>query len=240
MSPEQSDRSDLPTPPNQVSKASERPVSKSSPPTVRSWLVVNTLGFAIAITLLVLLGFQFSGRELFLTGLVISALVGPLQAIVLRQKIPRLRIWHWVLVSILGSYLGVFLGLVATFLLSTFGLFILVLIPFAELFVGSLLGAMVGACVGLGQVLVLARHVRGVRGGGVADVVGRSLGWLSAQLLWQLVKADTVIMVPPNSIRDLPIVLLCGAVGGLVYGGVTARALPLLIARQPAITNSQK
>ena len=240
MSPEQSDRPDLPTPPDQASKASERPESKASPPTVWFWLVVNTLGFAIAIALLVLLGFQFSGRELFLAGLVISAIVGPLQAIVLRQKILRLRIWQWVLVSILGSYLGVFLGLVATFLLSTFGLLILVLIPFAEILVGTLLGAIVGVCVGLGQVLVLARQVRGLRWWWVANVLGRSLGWLSAQLLWQLVKAETVIMVPPNSIRDLPIVLLCGAVGGLVYGGVTARALPYLTARQPAITNSQK
>ena len=44
-------------------------------------------------------------------------------------------------------------------------------------------------------------------------------------------------MFPVESLDSLPVVVLCSAVGGLVYGAVTARALPYLVPAPVAITD---
>ncbi|MEM9505882.1 MAG: hypothetical protein AAGA01_18230, partial [Cyanobacteria bacterium P01_E01_bin.43] len=91
----------------------------------------------------------------------------------------------------------------------------------------GILGAILGVSVGLGQVLVLARQVRGLRRWWWANLAGRSLGWLSAVLVGLLfIHLD--INLGDSSIA----LLICGGIGGLIYGGVTALALPSLTPRQ--------
>ena len=240
--PEQSDRHDSPAGPT---AGAPEPASRSqlSARFLRTWLGVNALGFAIAPTLLFSIGPLLDGalnfREEYFAGYVVGVVVGPLQAIALQPRVPRLKIWQWILASILGGYLGVFLGSVALVFI-IFGLDWSS--PWFELFSLAIGGAIVGLSVGVCQLVVLAHQVHGLGRWLVASVLGRSLGWLSASLLWQLLGAKPLMNNVGDGISNVAVgqILLCGVVGGLVYGGVTARALPLLTARQPAITNSQK
>lgn len=251
MSSEQSEPPDLPEPfanASDSSASSGFEYSTDNPQTtfalsfqfLRTWLVVNTLGFAIATTLLFsidpLFAEAFNSQEHYLSGYVIGAILGPLQAIALRPRLPRLKIWQWTLASILGSYLGVLLGAFAS-------AFIILGIDlssdFIEFFFLAIFGGMVGLGVGLCQILVLAKQVCGLNYWLGFSVIGRSLGWFSAHLLWKLL-GEQPLMNPSNSISDVPIfvILSCGAVGGLTYGAVMAVALPNLTLRQPSISNN--
>ena len=226
--PEQSDRPDLP--------ASSNPSSRPSGPIlfnsiIGSWLVVNTVGFAIATALMASVFWfpnvfeQPQASMSHISGFVVGIVLGPLQAIVLRRKVPKLKGWQWMLAGILGSYLGVGLGWIVILWMIYVVLAVLNL-SFHELAGGfvflAIFGAAVGACVGLVQVLVLGKRVRGRRRWWVASVIGRSLGWLSAQLVWQLWGSQ-----PPSDVQLVEF-LIYGAIGGLVYGVVTAQALPHL------------
>ncbi|MBE9099381.1 hypothetical protein [Vacuolonema iberomarrocanum] len=247
MSSEQSEPPDLPDPFANASDSSAstgfehstdnpRTTSALSFQFLRTWLVVNTLGFAIATTLLFsigpLLAEALSFREHYLSGYVVGAILGPLQAIALQPRFPRLKIWQWTLASILGSYLGVLLGsFVSTFVI--FGIYLSS--DFLEFFFLAIFGGMVGLGVGLCQILVLAKQVHGLKYWLGFSVIGRSLGWFSAHILWKLL-GEQPLMNPSNSIGDVPIfvILSCGAVGGAIYGGITATALPHLIPRLQA------
>ena len=226
--PEQSDRPDLP--------ASSNPSSRPSGPIlfnsiIGSWLVVNTVGFAIATALMASVFWFPSVFERpqasvsHVSGFVVGVILGPLQAIVLRRKVPKLKGWQWMLAGILGSYLGVGLGW-SVILWMIYVVLAVLNLSFHELAGGfvflAIFGAAVGACVGLVQVLVLGKRVRGRRRWWVASVIGRSLGWLSAQLVWQLWGSQ-----PPSDVQLVEF-LIYGAIGGLVYGVVTAQALPHL------------
>ena len=207
--------------------------SQSSPAILRLWLGGNALGFAIATVILVRMTVSTGTTPLLMgglsalyaSGIVVSSCVGVLQALILRRQIPRLRVWQWILGSILGGYLGIFLGAMVNIVvvtLSTNATSDALLLPTT-----GILGAMLGVSVGLGQVLVLARQVRGLRRWWLANVVGRSLGWLSAVLVGLLfIHFD--INLGDSSIA----LLICGGIGGLIYGGVTALALPNLTPHQ--------
>ncbi|MEL6398810.1 MAG: hypothetical protein AAFR26_06955 [Cyanobacteria bacterium J06626_4] len=242
MNSEQSDRPDLSGLSDDESNISEstvpaRPEPLSDPAVSRqlfgSWLRANTLGFAIAGTVLFLIGLLVSLSAVFAAGFFVGAIVGPLQAIVLRRQISKLKVWQWSLACILGGYLGTFFGLIAM-------LYVVGMdwpIPFIDWASIGVFGAFIGICVGWGQVLVIDRYVRGLRRWWAANVLGRSLGWLSAQFLWLLLTLQWTTLSPLNSPNSLPIVVLCGAVGGLVYGAVTARALPYLVPAPAAIVD---
>ena len=103
--PEQSDRPDLP--------ASSNPSWRPSGPIlfnsiIGSWLVVNTVGFAIATALMASVFWFPSVFERpqasvsHVSGFVVGVVLGPLQAIVLRRKVPKLKGWQWMLAGILG------------------------------------------------------------------------------------------------------------------------------------------
>ena len=104
------------------------------------------------------------------------------------------------------------------------------------LLTATLFGAMLGVGVGLGQVIVLSRQVCGRRRWWLANIVGRSLGWLSAVLVGQLLTTSQLVNpLDSNLGPSVLALLLCGCIGGLVYGGVTAWALPTLMPRsQPS------
>ena len=241
MNPKQPDRPDLPGLSDEESTSSEstvpaRPEPLSDPAVSRqllgSWLRANTLGFAIASTALFFISLLLPFRDLLAAGFFVGGIVGPLQALVLRRQILKLKVWQWSLACILGGYLGTFLGLIAM-------LYVVGIdwpIPFVDWASIGVFGAFIGICVGWGQVLVIDRYVRGLRRWWAANVIGRSLGWLSAQLLWLLL-TQRAVMFPVESLDSLPVVVLCSAVGGLVYGVVTAQALPYLVPAPAAITD---
>ncbi|MEL6765279.1 MAG: hypothetical protein AAFO87_16840, partial [Cyanobacteria bacterium J06607_6] len=128
------------------------------------WLSANTLGFAVVTTVLIgiaVLGKAAGGvmggiEALYCSGLVVGGFVGPLQAFVLRDQVPRLKNWQWIMASMLGGYAGLFLGAIIsitiTLPLPMLEAALMVVWP-------SIYGATLGISVGVGQVLVLAQHV---------------------------------------------------------------------------------
>lgn len=199
------------------------------------WLSANTLGFAVVTTVLIgiaVLGKAAGGvmggiEALYCSGVVVGGFVGPLQAFVLRDQVPRLKNWQWIMASMLGGYAGLFLGAIISI---TITLPLPMLEEALMVVWPSVYGATLGISVGVGQVLVLAQHVRGLRRWWVASVLGRLLGWLSAQVLWVLLTAREATDFP-HGLWHFLFVALLGAVGGLIYGGVTARAIPQLTPR---------
>ncbi|MEL7313682.1 MAG: hypothetical protein AAFN08_01880 [Cyanobacteria bacterium J06559_3] len=201
-------------------------------------MAVNTLGFSIATLFIVRLakgpssiietGLGARIETLFFSGFVVGAIVGPMQAYILKRKVSGFRIWQWILASILSSYAGAFLATIGLWLFDSIWTIPLI----ASWVVPSIFGAIVGICVGFGQVFVLDRHVRGLGRWWTANTIGRSLGWVSAYFAWALLQGIQPIVLLDDSISVIVVPLVYGAVGGLVYGGVTAMALPNLTQRQ--------
>ena len=211
----------------------------------RLWLGGNALGFAIATIILVSISALISATPLGMGGMealiaseiVVGSCVGTLQALILKRQILRLRVWQWILVSILGGYLGIFLWVIAMLGVAAVpGIAAPVRGVNIVLLIASIFGAMLGVGVGLGQVLVAAQHVHGLRRWWLANVVGRSLGWLCAVGFGLFFNTRPVLVPLNGNIGDsISALLICGGIGGLVYGGVTALALPSLTPRQRAI-----
>lgn len=190
------------------------------------WLGVNVLGFAIAtpLSFLTTLSHQYF-EALYLVGLIIGGVIGPLQAWVIQRQLPRLRIWQWTLANILGSYIGSWLGLFVV------GLLTLIIQSMNNVFqpegiVGLVLGIggyglVIGMVLGVAQIFSLPSQAQNLRQWWMANAVGRTLGWLSAGLLGWILS---------NAIDSFPDALiswgvLLGAMGGVVYAGVTVKAL---------------
>ncbi|MEM1308059.1 MAG: hypothetical protein AAGF98_00915, partial [Cyanobacteria bacterium P01_H01_bin.153] len=179
------------------------------PPTMLwPWLGVNTLGFAVVTTILIQIAAAGMAPDivgggieaLWFSGVVVGGLVGPMQALILSGQVPRLKIWQWMLASMIGGYLAIVLWAIVAVALSSIMTLLEVPMPMLMGEVQpSIYGVMVAVSVGLCQVLVLARHVRGLCWWWVANVIGRSLGWVSAQLLWTLVAAR--VSTFPSSFR---------------------------------------
>ena len=235
------DRSQMPTSSADDHRPNAALSDQSTSAIQKLWIGGNVLGFAIVTAILFRMVIELSaasgvaggGETLYTSELVVGSCVGTLQALILKRQVPRLRIWQWVLASILGGYLGmVSWGIV---------MFILISIPIGSgsgnaivvaLLSATLLGGTLGASIALGQIVVLSRHVRGLRRWWWANVVGRSLGWLSAVFVGQLLTAVQIFAPFDISLGPSILTLLfCGGFGGLVYGGVTALALPHLTAR---------
>ncbi|MEM6715664.1 MAG: hypothetical protein AAF622_11375, partial [Cyanobacteria bacterium P01_C01_bin.147] len=191
------------------------------------WVFGNTLGFAIVTAILFRMVIELSaapgvaggGETLHTSALIVGSGLGTLQALILKRQVPRLRIWQWVLASILGGYLGMVLWGIVMFILisipigSVFGKVIIV-----ALLSATLLGGTLGASIALAQVVVLSRHVRGLRRWWWANVVGRSLGWLSAVFVRQLSTAIQIFAPFDSSLGPSILTLLFwGGIGGLVY-----------------------
>ncbi len=190
------------------------------------WFGANVLGFAIAtpLSFLTTLSYQYF-EALYIAGLIIGAVVGPLQAWVIQRQLPRLRLWQWTLANIVGSYIGSWVGLFAVGLL-TFMAYSISNAVQPDGMVGVVLGIssyglVIGMVLGVAQIFSLPSQAQNVRYWWTANAVGRSLGWLSAALLtWILSNAM-------DNFLDAHIswYILLGAVGGAVYAGMTVKAL---------------
>lgn len=194
---------------------------------LRLWIGANTLGFAIATPLSFLANISAQYFEaLYIAGLIIGAVVGPLQAIVLKQRLPKLKIWQWVLANILGSYLGSWSGLLVLGMIA-------VNIESFEQLAGlnssisfivtiAIYGSTIGVIVGAAQLLSLQNHTQNLRQWWLASFLGRLLGWLMAATLGWIISSITDIFA--TAFFSTWGILL-GAVGGATYGRVTAKAL---------------
>jgi hypothetical protein len=189
------------------------------------WLGVNVLGFAIATPLSFMANLSAQYFEaLYVAGVIVGAVVGPLQAIVIRRLLPRLKIWQWVLANILGSYLGSWVGLLF------FGMIVMLIqwvkrLPDPGNLVTLILtitiySSIIGMVVSIAQVLSLPSQAQHVRQWWIANFLGRILGWVSASLLgwilFSITGAENFLVIWGS---------LLGAVGGAVYAAITGKAL---------------
>ena len=194
---------------------------------VKFWIGVNAVGFAIAtpLSLLVALSDDYF-QALYTVGLIIGAIVGPLQAWVIKHQLPRLKTWQWTLANIVGSYLGAWRGL---FVVGSFAMLFRSFNSFAGLegitailFIVGCYGAVIGTLVGIAQIFSLPSQAQNVQQWWTANFIGRSLGWLSAGLVgWLLAEAIPNLEEPFSLMLGAPL----GAIGGAVYGLATAKAM---------------
>lgn len=192
------------------------------------WVGANGLGFAIATPLSFLFTLSTAPfATLSVAGFIVGAITGPLQALILKRQLPKLKTWQWVLANIIGSYVGSWSGLFV------FGLaYVLVQsingwssifsviswIPIMLTF--ALYGAVIGIVVGAAQLVSLRQHTQKLRPWWVANFLGRTLGWVSASMLG-LMLSETF----GSASFLFTWGILLGAVGGTVYAVTTAQAL---------------
>ncbi|ESA33747.1 hypothetical protein N836_20195 [Leptolyngbya sp. Heron Island J] len=192
------------------------------------WVGANGLGFAIATPLSFLLSLSPSPfAALSVAGFIVGAITGPLQALVLKRQLPRLKIWQWILANIIGSYLGSWIGLFVFGLVyalvqsingwsSVFN--VVSWLPMMLTF--ALYGAVIGIVVGAAQLVSLRQHAQKLRPWWVANLLGRTLGWVSASILGLML---------PETFGSATFLttwgVLLGAIGGVVYAGTTAQAM---------------
>ena len=212
--------------PNQVLGPLDLTETTTSSNLLAVWLGFKVLGFAIATPLSFLMALSSRYFEtLYIAGFIVGAIIGPLQAFVIKRQVPKLKSWQWILANIFGSYLGSWAGLLG------FGTVILL----AESFNNSILdgtigkmltfatyGAVIGLCVSAAQLSTLRDHTQGLRQWWIANFLGRTLGWLCAGLLgWTI--SSSASTTDPRFLIILGAPL--GAVGGAIYATATAKAL---------------
>ena len=218
---------------------------------LRLWVVANGLGFMLSLLLIFVLGFvRPSGSGLSTTGWGLGLALGGMQVLVLRRRLPQLKIWHWMVATGLGAYVGSILAALNNLLFIIVGPWILSLKfvpPSAEpmvfvlvlgiLFVGN--GISNGVSVGIAQVLVLRRHTPNWRLWWTMGLLGFTLGGtlvfygaLSAAGLSLDISMPAVDLSLDISWASMIRGLCFAAVGGVIYGSITAIALKSLRPRQ--------
>ena len=226
----------------------------------RLWILANVVGCmlsVLSIFIVRLMGLQLNG--LALTGLAMGLTLGGLQASVLSQRLPRLKVWHWIVATGLGTYVGLAIWNMSNLWQANTGQgpFFIVLslfeplidgnpIPFLLtwplLFVGG--GISLGISVGIAQVLVLRQHILSWRRWLTMVLLGQTLGGTIAfygvlhitnirvatenlgDVFWDIVRVSIVL-----AIRGI----CFAAVGGVIYGSITAIALRNLRPRQQTL-----
>ena len=196
------------------------------------WVGANTLGFAIATSLTLFVQASTDNlKGLYVAGLIVGAIVGPLQACVIKRQVPHLKRWQWILASIVGSYLGAWVGLLVWGLGLWLAMLVAQLLGHSSAFPGNIVftlltvsvyGAVIGGVVSSAQLLSLRSHTQKLRQWWMANVLGRTLGWVSGGIVGWLIAETTDLFV-----ENLFVVwgVLFGAVGGAIYASVTAKAL---------------
>lgn len=193
---------------------------------VKFWIGMNVVGFAIAtpLSLFMTLAEDYL-QALYTAGLIVGAIVGPLQAWVIKHQLPRLKTWQWTFANIVGSYLGSWAGL---FVVGGIAMMVPSLGSFSRLegmlpllLTVSIYGAVIGILVGVAQICSLPSQAQNVRQWWTANFIGRSLGWLSAGLSGWLLSEIIPNLDGPSLIWGAPL----GAIGGAVYALATAKAM---------------
>ena len=208
----------------------------------RLWIVANGLGFMLSLLLIFALGFvRPSGSGLSTVGWGLGLALGGMQALVLRRRLPQLKIWHWMVATGLGTYVGSILSALSYFLLFIVGPWILSLpldffSPFVDSMEESILLALMGGIllvghvlsngisVGVAQVLVLRRHTPNWWRWWKMSLLGFTLG--GALVFYSAISAIDIFSDASASAIFLVIRGLCfSAIRGVIYGNITAIAL---------------
>ncbi|MEM1240641.1 MAG: hypothetical protein AAGI45_12435 [Cyanobacteria bacterium P01_H01_bin.26] len=212
---------------------------------LRLWVVANGLGFMLSLLLIFVLGFvRPSGSGLSTTGWGLGLALGGMQALILRRRLPQLKIWHWMVATGLGTYVGSVLSAFGMLLFIATGHEVLSialkLFPsFAESMPSTLMqtifyvghGISIGISVGIAQVLVLRQHTPNLRLWWTMGVLGHTLGGTIAFYgVWST--AGSFLDISWDSMVLVMRGLCFGAVGGVIYGSITAIAFKSLRPRQ--------
>ena len=222
----------------------------------RLWVLTNVLGFMLSLlSIFAIRLVGFTGNGLSATGLVLGVILGGIQASVLRQRLPRLKVWHWIVATGLGAYVGLALAALSNLWYAMTGqgpLFIMWMLfsPFVDSIPSALMwiivlvgfGLSIGISVGIAQGLVLRQHISNWRLWWTMVVLGHTLGGtMGLYGIWPIagmsVNAENLgdVLFSNLSWALMVVVIkgLClGAVGGVIYGSVTAIALKSLRPRQ--------
>lgn len=209
---------------------------------MRRWVLTNVLGFILSIYAIRFVGPR--GNGLSSTGLAFGLILGGMQASALRQRLPQLKVWHWIVATGLGIYVGAALSALANLLQAITSQSLLVIalrfflpsvdsMPSALMWIIVLVGhgISIGISVGIAQVLVLRQHTSDWRLWWLMGVFGYALGgaiasygiWFGAELVSDIF-GDSMVLV----IRGV----CFGAVSGVIYGSITAIALKSLRPQQ--------
>ena len=218
-------------------RAIDLPETTKSSNLLGLWLGVNIVGFAIATPLSLLMTLSTRYFEtLYIAGFIVGAIIGPLQALVIKRQVPKLKSWQWILANIFGSYLGSWAGLLG------FGAVILVAQSFnssatldsllGKVFTFATYGATVGVFASAAQLSTLRDHTQGLRQWWIANFLGRTLGWLCAGLLGWTISSAASTTTDPKFLVILGAPL--GAIGGAIYAGATVKALLNFKPQSPA------
>ena len=212
---------------------------------LRLWVLTNVLGFMLSLLSIFTIKLVGpTGNGLSAAGLGLGLFLGGIQASVLRRRLPQLKVWHWIVATGLGTYIGSALAAFSNLLQAMTGqgiLFIAIKFfpPSVEsmppaLMWGILLighGISVGISVGIAQVLVLRQHTPNWRLWWAMGVLGYTLGGAVAFYgVWSI--AGTFLDISWASMVLVMRGLCFGAVGGVIYGSITAIALKSLRPRQ--------
>ena len=211
----------------------------------RLWVLTNVLGFMLSLLSIFTIKLVGpTGNGLSAAGLGLGLFLGGIQASVLRRRLPQLKVWHWIVATGLGTYIGSALAAFSNLLQAMTGQGILFIAmkffpPSVEsmppaLMWGILLighGISVGISVGIAQVLVLRQHTPNWQLWWTMSVLGYTLGGAVAFYgVWSI--AGTFLDISWDSMVLVMRGLCLGAVGGVIYGSITAIALKSLRPRQ--------
>jgi len=212
---------------------------------LRLWVLTNVLGFMLS--LLSIFAIKLvgpTGNGLSAAGLGLGLFLGGIQASVLRQRLPQLKVWHWIVATGLGTYVGSALAAFSNLWQAMTGqgtLFIAMKLfsPSADSMPSTLMwtilligyGISIGISVGIAQVLVLRQHTPNWRLWWTMGVLGYTLGGAIAFYgVWST--AGSFLDISWASMALIIRGLCLGAVGGVLYGGITAIALKSIRPRQ--------
>lgn len=189
-------------------------------PILWRWLGCNIAAFTLASILCFSIKISLYNIEmLFLSGLIVGSITGLAQAYVLKQQVPKIKYWQWILANTIGGYIGIWLATFSVVSIAMTG----------NLIIGFLLyGSIVGFSVGIAEAIALRAHREGALRWITVSLLGRGLGWwFSGFVVISLFEAR---LGNGSSSTTVPIYasLLGGILGGLIYGVITSLALPYL------------
>ncbi|NJN74497.1 MAG: hypothetical protein HC799_17740 [Limnothrix sp. RL_2_0] len=201
-------------------------------PILWPWLGCNLAAFTLATMLCFSVKFSMYNIEmLFLSGLIVGSITGWAQAYVLKQQIPKIRYWQWILANIIGGYIGIWLG--------TFGVVSIAMV--GNIMAGLLLyGAILGLIVGLAEAIALRVHSTGALRWITVNILGRALGWGISGFIVQSLFETSFWNNSSSTLLPIPASFLGGILGGLIYSLVTSLALPYLQPKQRSTVAATK
>lgn len=184
------------------------------------WLGCNVAAFTLASMFCFSVRFSVYNIEmLFLSGLIVGSITGWAQAYVLKQQIPKMRYWQWILANIIGGYIGIWSATFSVVSIAMVG----------NIVVGLLLyGAILGFIVGIAEAIALRIHSTGALRWITVNLLGRALGWGISGFMVQSLFEASFFSDASSTLLPFPASFIGGILGGLIYSLVTSLALPYL------------